>query len=175
MTSESELFLRTLIGDAPTGNQSDSVMTFGRFVGIWDMAVEYFNAEGRRIYEGRWEWAFGWVLGGQAIQDVITVLDPDAPPGHKPPTPTGTTLRYWNPATELWTIYFLSVRTGVTTMLHGGAEGTDIILRGSDPDGTRNIWTFSDITGNSFTWTGLESSDGNHWWRNQHMRGTRRT
>jgi hypothetical protein len=147
-------------------------MTFGQFVGAWEMDVEYYDASGQRTYHGTWEWLFAWILGGRAIQDVIVRLEPAAEDTEK--IASGTTVRYCDPATGRWTVYFLGAVTGITTVLHGGPDGDQIVLKGSDPDGTRNIWTFTDITPGSFTWTGLESSDGASWWRNQRMLGTRR-
>jgi hypothetical protein len=147
-------------------------MTFGRFVGVWDMDVRYFDAAGRCTYHGSWEWSFAWILDGRAIQDVIVSLDSAGSPPQR--TAGGTTVRYWDPSTGQWTVYYLGVVTGITTVLRGGPAGDTIVLAGPDPDGTQNRWTFSDITPDSFTWTGLESADGDTWWRNQLMLGARR-
>jgi hypothetical protein len=148
-------------------------MTFGQFVGVWDMDVRYFDAVGRCTYHSTWEWSFAWILDGRAIQDVIVNLGPVG--GLPQRTAGGTTIRYCDPATGQWTVYFLGVVSGITTVLRGGASGDTIVLAGPDPDGTQNRWTFSDITPDSFTWTGLESADGASWWRNQQMLATRRS
>jgi hypothetical protein len=150
----------------------EHLMTFGQFVGVWDMDVRYFDPAGCCTYHGAWEWSFAWILDGRAIQDVIVNLGPPGGPVHR--TAGGTTVRYCDPATGEWIVYFLGVLTGITTVLRGGRDGDTIILAGPDPDGTKNRWTFSDITPDSFTWTGLESAHGAPWWRNQQMLGTRR-
>jgi hypothetical protein len=167
--------LAGLRADGPFRQWREPLMLFGQFVGVWDMDVEYYNQDGDRRYHGRWEWSFAWILDGRAIQDVIAIGPDDDSPGPAEPRRSagGTTVRYCDPATGGWTVYYLGVVSGITTVLRGGAVGDTIVLEGSDPDGTRNRWTFSDITPRSFTWTGLESGDGTNWWRNQRMLGTR--
>ncbi len=148
------------------------LVTFGQFVGSWDMDVRYYDDAGRCTYHGRWEWSFAWILDGRAIQDVIVSLGPAD--GSAPERAAGgTTIRYCDAASGQWTVYFLGAVSGITTVLHGGPAGGNIVLEGPDPDGTHNRWTFSDITHDSFTWTGLESPDGEKWWRNQLMLATR--
>jgi hypothetical protein len=159
-----------LRADGPFPQWRDRLMLFGQFVGVWDIDVEYYNQDGEIRYHGRWEWSFAWILDGRAIQDVIVDLGPAGRPRR---AAGGTTVRYCDPATGRWTIYYLGAVSGITTVLHGGAVGDTIVLEGPDPDGTRNRWTFSDITPGSFTWTGLESADGTGWWRNQRMLATR--
>jgi hypothetical protein len=148
------------------------LMTFGQFVGGWDLAAEYYDAAGTCTYRGQWRWSFAWILDGRAIQDVIVTLGPAGAGTAR--TAAGTTVRYCDPATGRWTVYFLGVLSGVTTVLHGGRAGENIVLTGTDPDGTQNVWTFSDIRPDSFTWTGRESADGITWWQNQRMLAIRR-
>lgn len=162
--------LAGLRADGPFPQWRDRLMLFGQFVGIWDIDIEYYNRDGDRRYHGRWEWSFAWILDGRAIQDVIVNLGP-ADPARR--SAGGTTVRYCDPATGRWTVYYLGVVSGITTVLHGGAVGDTIVREGPDPDGTQNRWTFSDITPGSFTWTGLESADGTNWWRNLQMLATR--
>jgi hypothetical protein len=168
--------LSGLRAGGPFPQWREPLMLFGQFVGVWDINVEYYNQDGERRYHGRWEWSFAWILDGRAIQDVIAIV-PDHnsldPAGRATRSAGGTTVRYCDPATGLWTIYYLGVVSGITTVLRGGAVGDTIVLEGSDPDGTQNRWTFSDITPRSFTWTGLESAEGASWWRNQRMLATR--
>jgi hypothetical protein len=164
--------LAGLRAERPFSPWREQLMLFGQFVGVWDIDVEYYHQAGQRRYHGRWEWSFAWILDGRAIQDVIVTLDPAEPTTR---SAGGTTVRYCDPATGRWTIYYLGVVSGITTVLHGGAVGDTIVLEGCDPDGTHNRWTFSNITPGSFTWTGLESADGINWWRNQRMLATRIT
>jgi hypothetical protein len=161
-----------LHADGPFPAQRDELMLFGQFVGTWDMAVEYYDAAGHRTYQGHWEWSFAWILGGRAIQDVIVDLGTSEAPAR---ISGGTTLRYFSPVSDRWTVYYLGAVAGITVQLEGGrSAGDTIVLEGAEADGTLNRWTFSDIRPDSFTWTGLESREGTDWWCNQRMLGTRR-
>jgi hypothetical protein len=139
---------------------------FGRFVGDWDMDIEFYNEDGETRYRGLGLWSFGWVLDGHAIQDVFS-YPTDSGRG------IGTTLRTYSRDRDEWQIIYLGAVSGVTAILHGGREGDNIVLRGTDEDG-HNRWTFSDIRTDSFTWTGEISPDGTTYHVNHRMTGTRR-
>jgi len=70
------------------------LMTFGQFVGGWDLAAEYYDAAGTCTYRGQWRWSFAWILDGRAIQDVWIL------PGFF----HGTTLRVYDPGLDAWHI-----------------------------------------------------------------------
>jgi hypothetical protein len=160
-----------LRADGPDPELRDDLMTFGQFVGVWAMDVDYYDETGQRTYHGQWEWSFAWVLGGRAIQDVIVVLDP---PDNSVRRPGGTTLRYLHPDSRDWTVFYLGVTSGVAVPLRGRPVDDTIVIEGPDPDGTLNLWTFTDITPRSFTWTGRESrDDGQTWLVNQQMLAAR--
>jgi hypothetical protein len=185
-------FLDGLPARGPDPELRDGLMTFGQFVGVWAMDVEYYGETGQRTYHGRWEWSFAWVLGGRAVQDVIVVLDPADPAGAAGPAdpagpagaagaagaevrrPGGTTIRYLHADSGEWTVFWLGITSGITVQLRARPAGDTIVLEGPDPDGTLNLWTFSHITPSSFTWTGRESrDDGQTWHVNQRMLATR--
>jgi len=159
-----------LRADGPDPALREKLMTFGQFVGVWALDVGYFDEAGRRTYRGRWEWSFAWILGGRAIQDVIVDLCPQDLPGR---CARGTTIRYLDPGSGHWTVFYLGAVSGITVQLHARAADDKIILEGPDPDGTLNRWTFSDISPGAFTWTGLESRQGQTWRLNQRMLATR--
>ena len=152
--------------DSLIAEPNPELALFGQFVGDWDMDIEFYNEEGETIYRRRGLWSFGWVLDGHAIQDVFSY-----------PTESGrgigTTLRTYSRDSGDWQIIYLGAVSGVTAILHGGREGDDIVLRGTDEDG-HNRWTFSDIGADSFTWTGEVSPDGAAYQVNHRMTGTRR-
>ena len=148
-------------------NLASELELFGRFVGDWDMDIEFYDGNGDTVYRGLGSWSFGWVLDGHAIQDVFSY-----------PTETGrgigTTLRTYSRERDEWQIVYLGAVSGVTAILHGGRRGDDIVLHGVDADG-HNRWTFTDIRPDSFTWTGEVSADGTTYHCNHRMTGTRRT
>ena len=47
----------------------------------------------------------------------------------------------------------------------GRRIGEDIVQIGNRPDGTPTRWTFSEITANSFHWTGEALNPDGHTWR----------
>ena len=54
----------------PYAPLADELMLFGRFVGAWDVASTWWDADGgARQQDG--EWHFAWALGGRAVQDVL--------------------------------------------------------------------------------------------------------
>lgn len=162
--------LEGLRAGGPDPGLRDALMTFGQFIGAWSVDVGYYDQAGRRTYHGTWEWMFAWVLGGRAIQDVIIDVGPKEQPYRRP---RGTTIRYLHPDSGEWSVFYLGMVAGITVQLRARAAGDKILLEGPDPDGTLNRWTFSDISPRSFTWTGLESRDGQAWRLNQRMLATR--
>ena len=70
-------------------------------------------------------------------------------------------------------MFYLGVQSGITVQLRARPVDDRIVLEGPDPDGTLNRWTFSGISSRAFTWTGLESRDGQTWRLNQRMLATR--
>ena len=139
-------------------------MLFGRFVGSWDVEATLFEPAGGRS-EMRAEWHFGWVLGGLAIQDVLL----------SPGVEHGTTLRFYDPPAESWRIVYVTPVDREVHELTARADGDDIVLDGTRPDGRRHQWCFSEIEPDSFFWQGRVSSDGGAtWFVDQEMRARRR-
>jgi hypothetical protein len=161
-------FIDDLVGGAPDrlGPVPPDLSLFGRFVGDWTMDVEFFNDDGSRFYRGVGAWTFAYVLDRRAIQDVFTY--PLAGGGRG----IGTTLRTQQSDRDEWQIVYIGAISGALAILRGGRSGDGIRLEGTDSDG-HNRWTFSDITPDSFTWTGEISSDGVNWRVNHRMRGSR--
>ena len=85
-------------------------------------------------------WTFGWILAGQAVQDVMwfTADDPDATRS------TGCTVRFYDPAADAWHVVWFSP-TGTICMLTGrpGPDG-DIVQDGTQPDGRPIRWLFTE-------------------------------
>lgn len=164
-----------LRADGPHPELGDAHGDFGRFVGRWDVDVEFYDDGGVRVYNNRGEWAFAWVLDGRVIQDVLTYPRVGAS-STEAGRGIGTSLRSYDPATGRWQVIWLGAVTGVTVVLHGGPDGHDLRLMGTETDGTLNRWRFTDIDTNRFLWIGHESRDnGATWILRQRMTATRRT
>jgi hypothetical protein len=153
-------FLAALGAEGPAPDRAEAMALYGRFVGSWDLDVTHVLEDGTvRRRPGTWH--FGWVLKGRAIQDVWIL---PARPGEGEPEFYGTTLRVWDPRIGAWHIRYADPAAQVDVSQTGRAEGPDIVQLGTDPDGTRRRWRFTDITPDSFRWRG-EVADGEDGWR----------
>ncbi len=171
--SETNVFhiLPVLRADAPHPNYADKLALFGWLIGVWKLDIKFFNEAGDLIFHAPGEWAFSWILDGRAIQDVITYPPLDdaskTAPGERR---TGTTLRYYDAKTDAWRALFLGATSSVFFQLTAKSVGSDILLEGTEDDGTMNRWLFTEITPNSFHWIGKVSTDGGEsWWMVQEM------
>ncbi|MFM0506113.1 hypothetical protein [Paraburkholderia sp. RL17-373-BIF-A] len=138
---------------------------YGWLIGSWDMDVVHYRVDlgsARR----RGEIHFGWVLEGRAVQDVWIM--PPLAAQRDTPTPGdgmyGTTLRVWDPALRAWRVTYLNPRTGQRDELVGRRIGEHLVQIGTHADGTPIRWNFTDITPDSFRWTGVAlAQDGVTW------------
>ncbi|MFM0365287.1 hypothetical protein [Paraburkholderia sediminicola] len=138
---------------------------YGWLIGSWDMDVLHYRVDlgnARR----RGEIHFGWVLQGRAVQDVWIM-----PPRSErdaalaaADTMYGTTLRVWDPALRAWRVTYMNPLTGQRDELIGRRVGDDLVQIGTHADGTPIRWNFTDITRDSFRWTGVAlAQDGVTW------------
>ncbi len=161
-------FTESLLADGPAAEDASELALFGRFVGEWEVGNRSLIESTGEWVEGRFRWAFAWILGGRGVQDVIA-----SPDGHA----RGTTVRILDPALEAWRVYWFGVAGGDYCDLRAVPDGRDAIrLDGVQTDGRRIHWQFSDITVDSFTWEGRVSNDGGaSWWLEQRMEARRRS
>lgn len=143
----------------------ESEDAYGWLVGSWDLEVLHYKAldVSKRI---RGEAHFSWVLEGRAIQDVWIMPKSSDRSSHTDKTNNmyGTTLRSWDPAIQAWRIAWTNPVTGHREQQIGRRVDRDIVQVGARPDGTATRWRFTEITPDSFHWTGeaLEP-DGKTW------------
>ena len=177
-TSENTPFhiLPTLRADGPHPDYANQLMLFGQFVGVWDMDIQFFDSAGNSIFHGLGEWKFSWILDGRAIQDVLTYADlQDATKTAPGERRTGTTLRYYDPKTDVWRALWLGASSGIFLPLKGKPSADGILLEGHEDDGAQIRWTFTEITPDSFHWRGVASTDnGTSWYLEQEMFARRR-
>ena len=106
---------------------------------------------------------FGWILGGTAIQDAMTGVVLDPPPGF-PRTGFGTMVRFYDPNIEAWHCVWIAPLSRVVQTFTARRAGDEIILEGKNADGFLERWIFSEITPNSFNWRAVESRDQGQTW-----------
>lgn len=168
--------IETLTAAGPFPEYADKLMLFGRLVGGWDIEGRHFSAEGQVTKEQRGEWHFDWVLEGRAIQDVI--LTPPREERRKNGTPAqeyGTTVRFYDSRIDAWRVTFVAPVFGGVVNLIARPVGDEIVVEGRAPDNKLYRWIFSDITDQTFRWSGYESADeGRTWFMEEEIWARRR-
>lgn len=138
---------------------------YGWLIGSWELEV-FDPREDGTIRRGNGEVHFGWVLEGRAVQDVwIMPRLADRKEGMgKDGNRYGTTLRVWDPAIQAWRATWINPVTGRRDELVGRRVGNDIIQIGTHEDGRPIRWNFTEVTQDSFRWTGeVLNPDGKTW------------
>ena len=153
----------TALGRSP--EIPETADAYGWLIGSWELDVLRYRVDmtGRGL---KGEVHFAWVLEGRAVQDVW-IMPPRAERSEttdKNANMYGTTLRVWDPTIQGWRVTWINPVTGARDELVGRWAGKDIVQVGRHADGTPIRWIFSEITPDSFRWTGeaLEA-DGKTW------------
>ena len=144
----------------------ESADVYGWLVGSWELEVRTYWATDVAAQGIMAEAHFGWALEGRAIQDVWIMprvrdrtsrLD-------KQFNMYGTTLRVWDASIEAWQITWTNPAGDHHERQIGRRVGKDVVQIGTRPDGTVTRWMFSEITDDSFRWTGESlNPDGRTW------------
>src|SRR5262245_11972380 len=138
---------------------------YGWLVGSWELDVYHYGVDvtAQRL---KGEVHFGWVLEGRAVQDVWIMPRRTERAGDPDRTRNmfGTTLRIWDPSIQAWRVTWLKPVTGSRDELIGRRNGKEIVQVGTHANGTPIRWIFSEITPDSFHWTGEAlQPDGKTW------------
>jgi hypothetical protein len=160
-----------LLSDGPAPDRAEKMKLYAWLVGRWEMDVVAHEESGA-THPGRGEIYAGWVLQGRAIQDVWMIPPladrrPDIAPLPVAGNWYGTTLRIYDPQLDAWRILWNDPATGFHSEQVGRARGKDIVQEGTLANGAVLRWIFTDITANSFHWSGELSLDGGRTWRMQ--------
>jgi hypothetical protein len=150
---------------------------YGWLVGSWDLEVRHYMVDvSARGIKG--EVHFAWVLEGRAVQD-IWIMPPRAARTAEMDTSLnmyGTTLRVWDASLQAWQVTWINSATGRRDELIGRWSGEDIVQVGTHADGTPIRWMFTEITPDSFRWTGEAlQPDGKTWKLEGEFRARRKT
>lgn len=174
MTAVTSPMLEALHAAQPDAALAAKLDLYGRFVGSWDLEVDYRPFSGAPV-GGPGECHFGWVLDGRAVQDVwifpsrrAHAATPDKPYGFY-----GTTFRWYDPTIDAWHIHWFAPNRPVALYQIGRAQGPDIVQIG-DSNGLMRRWRYTEITERSFRWIGDASWDkGTTWTLELEMRARR--
>lgn len=154
-----------LFAPGPSPELGDASALYAGVIGRWDVEViDYDLGESPVKAEG--EWHFAWALEGRAVQDVFIVPKRGArASASRKGNRYGTTLRFYDPASDQWSIVWINPVTGAVNRLAARKEGDAVVQVGTDPDGTMRRWSFVDIAPDRFRWTGEASNDQGRSWQ----------
>ena len=156
--------LESLLSPGPHPSLGAHSETYGRLIGDWAGELRNHMVGGPPQTQSI-EIHFAWALDGRAVQDVwITPARPDRAAA-KPDAMNwyGTTLRVFDPKSQLWHAVWTDPVSQYRIELEGKREGDNIVQLGTRA--TRTIrWVFSQIQSRSFLWQGhVLNSDGVTW------------
>lgn len=152
--------VQALVATGPAVGLERELELFGRFVGRWNVHNALFSEATGQWAESRLTWTFGWIIDGRGVQDVLT---------NDIGAALGTTVRTWDERAG-WRAVWFCPKAAEHVVLTAVADGAGIRLDGTQADGRRVRWLFSDIAASSFTWDGwCSNDDGTTWWHEQHM------
>jgi hypothetical protein len=156
-----------LKADGPDPDLAAEQIIYAPLIGSWDVIHRTFALDGS-VTEREGEWHFAWILGGRGVQDVLFAKG--APPGAR-----NTAIRCYDESIDAWRVTAMQSIGGEFVSLVARRSGDKIVQHGAAHDGsTRERWTFSELTADSFRWTGESSPSASGEWKlHQEMRATR--
>src|SRR5437867_1186935 len=137
--------IQGLISDGPDPKLREKLSLFGQFIGDWEIEAQWFQPRGT-TRKGKGELHFGWILNGQAVQDVWI----SHKQGRK--VAAGTTIRFYDPKLDAWHCTWISPSQGIVRTFLTRKVADEIVLEGTTKEGYPERWIFSEIRPNSFRW-----------------------
>jgi len=169
ITAEPSAAFHTLLAALAATRRSPEIPedadVYGWLVGSWELEVFYYGMD-VSTQNLKAEAHFGWVLEGRVVQDVWIMPRPAQRTAQleKSRNMYGTTLRVWDAAIQAWRVTYINPVTGQRDELIGRRSGKDIVQVGRHADGIPIRWNFTEITPDSFRWTGeVLEPDGKSW------------
>jgi hypothetical protein len=167
--AKSSDLISLLHADGPAPERAEALKLYGQFIGDWDSDIITYTSDGTR-HQGHGEIHFGWVLEGRAVQDIWMIPRHNERRADTPAMPVagnwyGTTIRIYDPALDAWRIYWIDPATNNYYQQVGRRQGADIVQEGQTEAGALSRWSFTEITPESFHWTGEASLDKGASWR----------
>ena len=144
-------FAKALLADRPAADRADRMTLYAFLVGRWEMEGVIHGDDGTE-YRNRGTIAAAWVLEGRALQDG----------GPFPGAFHGTTRRVYDPTLDAWHILWSDPLKQLYVRQLGRARGRDIVQEGRVGEAFTR-WSFTEMTPESFHWTGERSADGRAW------------
>jgi hypothetical protein len=144
-------FAAALHANGPAADRAEKMGLYAWLVGRWEMDGVIHSDEGK--YEAKGEIHAGWVLEGRAIQDVWIL----------PGAFYGSTLRVYDPTRDAWHILWSDPTKQYFTRQLGRASGNDIVQEGTNDEGARIRWSFTERRTDAFHWIGERLLGEDRW------------
>ena len=159
---------RSLLLASPARSREipESADAYGWLVGSWELDIHVYWGKDVSARGIKGEAHFGWALEGRAILDVWIMprLAQRTPNLDKNLNMYGTTVRAWDPAIQAWRVTWINPAGEHREEQIGRWSGKDVVQLGLRADGTPTRWMFSEISADSFHWTGEAlNPDGKTW------------
>lgn len=152
-----------LMATSPNRALGDQAQVLGRIVGTWDVEYTDFAKDGTATHRTG-EFIVGWIMDGQAVQDLWIVN----PSGKRKEREVYTTVHYFDPKARTWHATFVDPEHGSIARFAGGPVGNDrFVIETPDLGSQTNRWSFNDIRSDSFVYRDEASSDGGKTWKLQ--------
>lgn len=155
--------IKKLHTDYPDSRFKEKLMLFGQFIGDWKIESQWFLPNNISP-KGSGEVHFGWILDGNAIQDVWMGKVENPPPGF-PETGSGTTIRFYDSIIDKWQCIWIAPKSNTVGIFIAQKIDDEIILEGKTKEGYLERWIYSEITAQSFQWRAVESYDNKKTWK----------
>jgi hypothetical protein len=141
----------------------DQAQVLGRIVGTWDVEYKDYAKDGTAIHRTG-EFIVGWIMDGQAVQD-LWIVDPS---GTRKEREVYTDLHWFDAKARTWRATFVDPEHGSVARFTGGPVGNDrYVLETSDLGSKQTRWSFNDIRPDSFVWRDEASDDDGKTWKLQ--------
>jgi hypothetical protein len=162
---EDAAFHRALTASGRSPEIPEASDAYGWLIGSWELDVRHYRVDVTALgLKG--EVHFAWVLEGRAVQDlwIMPRRSERSNGSDKTTNMYGTTLRVWDPSIQAWRVTWVNPVTGSRDELIGQWSSHNVVQVGRHADGTLIRWIFSEITPDSFRWTGESlEPDGKTW------------
>lgn len=152
--------IKGLAADGPDPDLKEKLLLFGQFVGDWDIVEAKYQQPDGTWVKMQGEVHFGWILGGNAVQDVWM----GCKEGSQKMTLFGTTIRFYDPKIDAWRSTWLSPLKGLVQAFIGRKVNDEIVLDLQNTSSCPERWMFSEITKQSFRWRAEETHDDGKTW-----------
>lgn len=141
----------------------EHAQVLGRIVGTWDVEYTDFAKDGTASHRTG-EFIVGWIMDGQAVQDLWIVN----PSGTRKEREVYTDLHWFDAKSRTWHATFVDPEHGSVAKFTGGPVGDDrYVLETSDLGSKQTRWSFNEIRADSFVWRDEASNDGGKTWKLQ--------